>query len=102
MAADVITYNAAPSIAHNYGSGNDYVPPNSAVLTTSDPASDAYTVIPSRLAATIVDAFGLCRLSVSGPPTQVAIAQAWSPRLDNDPGHIWLRGCVRRAFGAAG
>jgi len=64
-------------------------------------ASDAYTVIPSRLAATILDAFGLCRLSVTGPATRVAIAQAWSPRFDNDPGHIWLRGCVRRAFGAA-
>ena len=64
-------------------------------------ASDAYTVIPNRLAATILDAFGLCRLSVTGPATKVAIAQAWSPRLDNDPGHIWLRGCVRRAFGVA-
>jgi DNA-binding transcriptional LysR family regulator len=64
-------------------------------------ASDAYTVIPNRLAATIVDAFGLCRLSVTGPATKVAIAQAWSPRFDNDLGHIWLRGCVRRAFGAA-
>ena len=65
-------------------------------------SSDAYTVIPSRLAATVIDAFGLCRLSVTGPATKVAIAQAWSPRLDNDPAHIWLRGCVRRAFGVAG
>src|SRR4051812_17588842 len=64
-------------------------------------ASDSYTVIPDRLAATIVDAFGLCQLSVTGPATKVAIAQAWSPRFDNDAGHIWLRGCVRRAFGAA-
>jgi len=61
-------------------------------------ASDAYTVIPSRLAAAIVDSFGLCRLSLTGPATKVAIAQAWSPRFDNDPGHTWLRGCVRRAF----
>jgi DNA-binding transcriptional LysR family regulator len=63
-------------------------------------ASDAYTVIPSRLAATLVEAFGLCRLSVTGPATKVAVAQAWSPRFDNDAGHIWLRGCVRRAFAA--
>jgi DNA-binding transcriptional LysR family regulator len=63
--------------------------------------SDAYTVIPARLAATILDAFGLCQLSVTGPATKVAVAQAWSPRFDNDAGHIWLRGCVRRAFGAA-
>jgi hypothetical protein len=59
------------------------------------------TVIPNRLAATIVEAFGLCRLFVTGPTTKVAIVQAWSPRFDNDAGHIWLRGCVRRAFGAA-
>jgi DNA-binding transcriptional LysR family regulator len=65
-------------------------------------ASDAYTVIPSRLAELVVDAFGLCRLSVTGPKAKVAIAQAWSPRFDNDAGHIWLRSCVRRAFGAAG
>jgi len=64
-------------------------------------ASDAYTVIPNRLAGAIVDTFALCRLSVSGPATKVAIAQAWSPRFDNDPGHVWLRGCVRRAFSAA-
>ena len=64
-------------------------------------ASDAYTVIPSRLAAIIVDAFGLCRLSVTGPATKVAVAQAWSPRFDNDAGHVWLRSCVRRAFGSA-
>ena len=54
MAADVITYNAAPSIAYNYGSGNDYVPPNSAVLTTSDPASQLATRfhIPFAVAST--------------------------------------------------
>jgi DNA-binding transcriptional LysR family regulator len=65
-------------------------------------SSDAYTVIPNRLASTLLDAFGLCRLSVTGPVTKVAIAQAWSPRFDNDAGHSWLRGVVRRAFGAGG
>lgn len=63
-------------------------------------ASEAYTVIPNRLATVIVEAFGLCRLSVTGPATVVTIAQAWSPRFDNDAGHTWLRGCVRRAFGS--
>lgn len=60
-------------------------------------ASDAYTLLPNRLAAVILDTFGLCRLSVTGPLTKVTIAQAWSPRFDNDAGHAWLRGCVRRA-----
>jgi hypothetical protein len=34
FAADTITYNSNPSVAFNYGSGNDYIPANSAVLTT--------------------------------------------------------------------
>ena len=63
-------------------------------------AGDAYTAIPNSLATTILDAFGLCRLSVTGPATKVTIAQAWSARFDNDAAHVWLRGCVRRAFGA--
>ncbi|HWL86118.1 MAG TPA: LysR family transcriptional regulator [Polyangiaceae bacterium] len=59
--------------------------------------SDAYTVLPSRLAAVVLDTFGLRRLTVTGEPAKIAIAQAWSPRFDNDAGHTWLRGCVRRA-----
>lgn len=63
-------------------------------------ASDAYTLLPERLVAVIVDTFGLSRLSVTGTPMKIAIAQAWSPRFDNDAGHTWLRDCVRRACGA--
>jgi DNA-binding transcriptional LysR family regulator len=63
--------------------------------------SDAYTVVPARLASVILDAFGLCRLSVAGAPDKVTITQAWSPRLDNDAGHTWLRGCVWRACACA-
>jgi DNA-binding transcriptional LysR family regulator len=63
--------------------------------------TDAYTVLPARLASVILDAFGLCRLSVAGAPAKVTIAQAWSPRLDNDAGHTWLRGCVWRACACA-
>ena len=59
--------------------------------------SDAYTVVPARLAAAVLDAFGLRRLSVVGAPAKITIAQAWSPRFDNDAGHTWFRGCVRRA-----
>jgi len=65
-------------------------------------SSDAYTEIPSRLAATINETLRLVRLAISGAPSKVAIAQAWSPRFDNDAGHVWLRDCVRRAFGATG
>lgn len=39
VAADTITYNSDPSVAFNYGAGNNYIPANSAVLTTTDPTS---------------------------------------------------------------
>jgi len=39
VAADTITYNSNPSVTYNYGAGNDYIPANSAVLTTTDPTS---------------------------------------------------------------
>jgi len=64
--------------------------------------SDAYTVLPARLAAMVLDTFGLRRLSVAGALEMVTIAQSWPPRLDNDAGHTWLRGCIRRACGSAG
>jgi DNA-binding transcriptional LysR family regulator len=59
--------------------------------------SDAYTVVPARLAAAVLDGFGLRRLSIVGAPAKITIAQAWSPRFDHDAGHTWFRGCVRRA-----
>jgi DNA-binding transcriptional LysR family regulator len=62
--------------------------------------SDAYTVLPDRLASVVLGGFGLRRLSVAGTLAKVAVAQAWNPRFDNDAGHIWFRGCVRRACGA--
>lgn len=64
--------------------------------------SDAYTVLPTRLASVILEAFGLRRLSVVGAPARITIAQAWSPRFDHDAGHTWLRDCVRRACALAG
>ena len=59
--------------------------------------SDAYTVLPARLATAVLDAFGLRLLPVVAAPAKITVAQAWSPRLDNDAGHTWFRGCVRRA-----
>jgi len=58
-------------------------------------ASDAYALLPSRLAARVVEPFGLRRLALTSPPTNYAIVQAWSARVDNDPAHVWLRKTVR-------
>lgn len=35
LAAATVTYNSAPAVGYNYGIGNNYLPPNSALLTTS-------------------------------------------------------------------
>ena len=59
--------------------------------------SDAYTVLPARLAAVVFEAFGLRRFNVAEPGAKIPISQAWSAHLDNDTAHAWLRGCVRRA-----
>lgn len=32
----------------------------------------------------------------------VTISQMWHPRVDADPAHRWLRGCIRRVCGAKG
>jgi DNA-binding transcriptional LysR family regulator len=58
-------------------------------------ASDAYALLPSRLATRVVEPFGLRRLALTSPPTKYAIVQAWSARVDNDPPHVWLRTTVR-------
>ena len=57
--------------------------------------SDAYALLPSRLAARVVEPFGLRRLALTSHATKYAIAQAWSARVDNDPAHVWLRTTVR-------
>jgi DNA-binding transcriptional LysR family regulator len=31
------------------------------------------------------------------PVAQITISLLWHPRLDADPAHRWLRGCVRDA-----
>jgi hypothetical protein len=43
IAAETLTYDTNPSVAFNYGSGNNYTPANAAVLTTTDPTSQLAT-----------------------------------------------------------
>jgi DNA-binding transcriptional LysR family regulator len=30
-------------------------------------------------------------------PPEITVSLLWHPRLDADPAHRWLRGCVRQA-----
>lgn len=55
--------------------------------------SDHVITLPSR----VVAAFGDTRFVVHRPPLELSgfnISQLWHPRLDDDPGHRWLRGLV--------
>ncbi len=100
----VLTKAARPS---EIGRGKNQPPPSRVVPSFLAAASlvresDAYTLLPARLAAVVLEAFALRRLSMTGAPAKITIAQSWSPRFDNDAGHTWFRGCVRRASGRDG
>ena len=51
------------------------------------------------LIAIVPTATETCVRNHSFPPVppEVTIALLWHPRLDADPAHRWLRGCVRDA-----
>jgi len=58
-------------------------------------ASDLIATVPERHAAGLrMGLFGFA-LPVAVP--EIAVSMLWHPRLDADPAHRWLRGCVRDA-----
>jgi DNA-binding transcriptional LysR family regulator len=70
---------------------------HAAMLTAA--ASDIVAAVPLAVAVT-AERLGLQIRHVNLPVATpvVAITQAWHPRFDNDAGHRWLRGAVRRAL----
>jgi DNA-binding transcriptional LysR family regulator len=70
---------------------------HAAMLTAA--ASDIVAAVPLAVAAT-AERLGLRIRYVDLPVATpgIAIAQAWHPRFENDAGHRWLRGAVRRAL----
>ncbi len=72
------------------------VPSFSAALL-SCVGSNRTALVPRRLAARFDDAGVVCMYK---PPIElpaVNVVQAWHTRHDSDPGHQWLRACVRSA-----
>lgn len=70
---------------------------HAAMMTAA--ASDIVAAVPLAVAATAAQLGLKIRyfdLPIATP--EVAITQAWHPRVDKDPGHIWLRNVVRRAL----
>ena len=56
-------------------------------------ASDLIATVPERHTAGLRD--GLHAFPLPFPMPGLAVSLLWHPRLDADPAHRWLRGCVR-------
>lgn len=56
-------------------------------------ASDLIATVPERHTGKL--RAGLYSFMLPMPSPEIAISMLWHPRLDADPAHRWLRGCVR-------
>lgn len=56
-------------------------------------ASDLIATVPERHTAAL--RAGMHSFSLPFPVPEVAVSLLWHPRLDADPAHRWLRGCLR-------
>ena len=56
-------------------------------------ASDLVATVPERHTGNLRDGMHSFPLPFSAP--QITVSLLWHPRLDADPAHRWLRGCVR-------
>jgi DNA-binding transcriptional LysR family regulator len=61
-------------------------------------ASDVVATVPERHTAHVRRGMRTFALPLSLPTLTIALL--WHPRMDADPAHRWLRGCVRRVCGA--
>ncbi len=63
-------------------------------------ASDLIATVPERHSAALRAGLHGFALPVAVP--QVTVSLLWHPRLDADPAHRWLRGCLRAICAASG
>ncbi len=61
-------------------------------------ASDLIASVPERYTGNLRDGMFTFPLPVS--LSEITVSLLWHPRLDADPAHRWLRGCVREACAA--
>ena len=58
-------------------------------------ASDLIATVPERHTKSL--RAGMFSFALPVPTPEIAVSMLWHPRLDADPAHRWLRGCVRDA-----
>ena len=63
-------------------------------------ASDLVASMPERYTGNLRT--GLHSFALPMPMAPIAVSMLWHPRLDADPAHRWLRGCVREVCAARG
>jgi DNA-binding transcriptional LysR family regulator len=61
-------------------------------------ASDLVTAVPLTLARHLATTLPLHVFAVPVPTPPVVLSEAWHPRVEADPAHVWLRRCVRGVF----
>ncbi|MEQ4717224.1 LysR family transcriptional regulator [Nonomuraea sp. B19D2] len=61
--------------------------------------SDLVGTTPERLTRPLVEALGLVTFPIPFPLPEMRLSQAWHPRYDMDPAHVWLRELVREILG---
>jgi DNA-binding transcriptional LysR family regulator len=61
--------------------------------------SDLVASVPERHTGSL--RVGMHTFPLPVPTAEVTVSLLWHPRLDADPAHRWLRGCVRDACGAS-
>lgn len=61
-------------------------------------ASDLVATVPERHTTPLRE--GLFSFPLPVAPPEITVALLWHPRMDADPAHRWLRGCVRAVCGA--
>jgi len=57
--------------------------------------SDMIATIPERHTAALLA--GMATFSLPMPAVEFTVSMLWHPRMDADPAHRWLRGCLREA-----
>jgi len=63
-------------------------------------AGDLVATVPERHTGSLRDGLHSFALPVPLSLPEITVSLLWHPRMDGDPAHRWLRGCVRQVCGA--